>query len=284
MAAPTPVSHVLEPSERLVMVVGNYGSGKTEVAVNLALALADSGRGVQIADLDLVNPYFRSREAAALLRDHGIRVVVPPGAQAFADLPIVLPEIAGMLRPGPGTTTVFDVGGDDVGARALASFRTAIGDAPYQLWQVVNAMRPFTRDVEGCLGVQRAIEASSRLAVTGYVANAHLVTDTTVETVLHGIGLACAVAEKTGAPVRAVAVMEHLADDPRLVACGVPRLVMRRHMLPPWLVRRAADDGAEGPLPAARPVPLGVPGRVTVGRKTPRREPGSPAPDGEAHG
>ena len=118
--------HAIVGSEdRLVIVVGSYGSGKTEVCVNLAIDLARRGRKVQIADLDIVNPYFRCREARRLMERHDIRVVVPPGAQAFADLPIVLPEIRGMLRPPDGMLTIFDVGGDDVGAKVLASLRTS---------------------------------------------------------------------------------------------------------------------------------------------------------------
>jgi len=104
-------------NDRLVMVVGNYGSGKTEIAVNIAIEMAQMGMSVSIADLDIVNPYFRCREAQALMEAHGIRVVVPPGSQAAADLPIIVPQIKGMLRPSEGTVSLFDVGGDPGGAR-----------------------------------------------------------------------------------------------------------------------------------------------------------------------
>ena len=106
-------TRILRPGERLVMIAGNFGSGKTEVSVNFALHLAAAGHRVQIADLDLVNPYFRCREAADLMTRHAIRVVVPPGAQVWADLPIILPEIRGMLHPPDGTLTLFDVGTQD---------------------------------------------------------------------------------------------------------------------------------------------------------------------------
>lgn len=272
MRAARPHQDLVRADERLVMIVGNYGSGKTEIAVNLALQLARAGRHVQIADLDIVNPYFRSREARRLMEAHGIRVVVPPGTQAFADLPIILPEIQGMLHPPEGTTTLFDVGGDDVGARALASFRPAIGDAPYALWQVVNAKRPFTRDVEGCLAMQGELEAASRLRVTGLLANAHLIEHTTVDTVLEGWRLASAVREASGRPVRGVAVMRELADDPALDAVDAPLLVMERHMLPPWIQAGEASltSSADEVLPAARPVPLGKPRPIEIPR---RRDP-----------
>jgi len=273
MAFTRPLPPIVRASERLVMIVGNYGSGKTEIAVNLAVHLAEQGRRVQIADLDIVNPYFRSREARRVMEEHDIRVVVPPGTQAFADLPIILPEIRGMLAPQGDLLTLFDVGGDDVGARALASFRTTIGDGPYELWQVVNAKRPFTSDVEGCLRMKAELETASRLEVTGFLANAHLIQDTTPETVVEGWRLTEAVAEAAGCPVRGVALMQDIADDPAIDEITAPLLVMERRMLPPWMLKR--DEGSPSPdderLPAARPIPIGRPGPIEVPRSR-RRE------------
>lgn len=229
------IGDIVRSKDRVIAIVGNYGSGKTEVAVNLSIQLAATGTAVQIADLDLVNPYFRCREARDLMQAHGVRVVVPPGAQIWADLPIVLPEIRGMLRPVGGTVSIFDVGGDDVGARALATLRTSIADGEDQLWQVVNAKRPFADTVAGCLTMRRAIEQASRWHVTGLFANTHLIDDTTADTVLEGWQLARAVADESGLPVRGVAVMERLANTPALDAIKAPVLQLRRHMLPPWM-------------------------------------------------
>jgi hypothetical protein len=230
---------IVRPSDRLIAIVGNYGSGKTEVSVNLAIHLAQAGRRIQIADLDLVNPYFRCREARALMAAHGIRVVVPPGTQIWADLPIVLPEIRGMLHPPEGTISILDVGGDDVGARALASFRTSVDDGDYELWQVINAKRPFTNTVAGCVEMRRAIEQASRWRVTGLLVNTHLVDATTAETVLDGWQLARAVSGETGVPIRLVAVMAPLAGQAELAVIDAPVLTLRRHMLPPWLAPRS---------------------------------------------
>ncbi len=261
-------TRILRPGERLVMIAGNFGSGKTEVSVNFALHLAAAGHRVQIADLDLVNPYFRCREAADLMTRHAIRVVVPPGAQVWADLPIILPEIRGMLHPPDDTLTLFDVGGDDVGARALAAFRPAMGDAPYELWQVVNSKRPFTSTVDGCLTMRRALESASRFSVTGLVANSHLIDETTPEVVVEGWRLACEVSRETGLPVRAVAVMADLAGAEALDEIDAPILWLERYMLPPWLERdeAAREPVRPGPVPAARPVPLGRPGPVRFDR------------------
>jgi hypothetical protein len=269
MSNARPLNGVVGASERVVMVVGNYGSGKTEAAVNLALHLAKAGRRVQIADLDIVNPYFRSREARRLMEQHGIRVVVPPGDQAFADLPIILPEIRGMLNPPEGVLTLFDVGGDDVGARVLSAFRPTIREGSYQLWQVINARRPFTSTVEGCMRMQASIESASRLTVTGLLANTHLIEQTTPEIIVEGWRLAEKVAGRCGRPVRCVAVMEEHASDPAMAEVTAPVLRMKRTMLPPWIqTDEPADD-----VPAARSVPIGKPPQIQF-----------PRPRGERHG
>jgi hypothetical protein len=247
------------PSERLVIIVGNYGSGKTEVAVNLAVGLAKSGKRVQIADLDIVNPYFRSREARATMEAHGIRVVIPPGDQAFADLPIVVPQIKAMLEPQGDDFSIFDVGGDDVGAKMLSSFHEALGAGRYSLLQVINARRPFTGTVAGCLEMRRRIEESSRLTVTGYIVNTHLIEQTTDDVVVEGVKLAVEVSKASGVPVEVVAAMGELAESPRVLGLGFKVLELERIMLPPWLQRATKDDNAveQGePLPAARTKPI----------------------------
>jgi hypothetical protein len=223
------------PDEGLIMVVGNYGSGKTEVAVNLALYLARQGRTVQIADLDIVNPYFRCREARTLMELAGIRVVVPPGSQMSADLPIVLPEVKGMLRPEGDQISIFDVGGDPVGARILSSYNELLHDKPYALWQVINSRRPNTATVAGCLAMGAGIEASSRLTITGLIVNSHLVSETTSEIILEGYRLAKEVSAESGLPIKFVTAMGPLYDDSDLDEIVVPLLRLNRHLLPPWL-------------------------------------------------
>lgn len=250
------------PSEQLVIIVGNYGSGKTEVAVNLAIRLADAGSRVHIADLDIVNPYFRSREARATMERHGIRVVIPPGEQVYADLPIVVPAIKGMLAPEPGVYSMFDVGGDEVGARMLSSLREPLGDLPYALLQVINSRRPFTDSVEGCLKMQRSIEEASRLRVSGYIVNSHLIDQTTPAVVLEGYDLALALSQRTGVRVEFVAAMGDLAQDPDIAGLNVPILPLTRLMLPPWLLSGEKSDSASlesSDVPAARSKPIGKP-------------------------
>jgi hypothetical protein len=240
------------------MVVGGYGSGKTEVSVNLALTLAAEGIKVSIADLDIVNPYFRCREAAELMKGAGIRVVSPPGDRAMADLPIVLPEIKGMLNPPEGELSLFDVGGDPVGARLLSGLSEYIPPG-YELWHVVNSRRPFTGTTEGCLKMMADVEESSRLKVTGIIANSHLVTDTAPDVILEGHALALEAARKKGVPLLFTAVMNEMADDPKIAGFASPVLKMTRRMLPPWQRPAVCSDALtdDGPPPARRAVPLG---------------------------
>ncbi len=297
MGSPSPLSHELVAAAGPVLaVVGAYGTGKTEISVNLALALAANGctapppqrpsdggqtgaaqtaarPQVQLADLDLVNPYFRSREAQQRLETAGVRVVVPPGNQVFADLPIVLPEIAGLLHPPPGALTLLDVGGDDVGARALSAFQPRMNTAACELWMVINSRRPFSADVPEVLAMRAAIESSSRLAVTGLIANSHLVDETTVDIVLEGWELSREVSSITGLPVRAVSVMDVLADDPDLAAIDVPVLRLSRHMLPPWSV---ADSSPDPPI--ASPLDTGR------GQRPPLNEQPDHTLSGDHHG
>ena len=225
------------PEHPLVIVVGNYGSGKTEVSVNLA-ALLSATMPVRIVDLDVVNPYFRCREAREELTLAGVRVVGPEGDLRSADLPIMLPEIRGAILTDDGVT-ILDVGGDDVGARVLASLADTICRRPHDVLQVVNARRPFTGDVAGCERIRREIEAAGRIRVTGIVSNTHLLEETTAENVREGILLAGEVGRAAGLEVAFATADPSLL--PELEDVRVPILPIRRRMLKPWELRRKTD-------------------------------------------
>lgn len=223
------------PTAPIVGFVGNYGSGKTEVAVNYALQLAATDRSVAVADLDLVNPYFRCREALERLEERGIRVVVPRGANRYGELPIMLPEVRGLLSASD-QISILDVGGDDVGARALSHLAPDFPEpGGYELWQVVNRQRPFTDTVEGCLRMRSEIEQSSRLAITGLVANSHLMDETTVEVVEQGYEFACSVGEKADLPVVMLVVSTILCSEIDMDGLACPVLAIDRQMNPPWV-------------------------------------------------
>ncbi len=223
------------PTAPIVGFVGNYGSGKTEVAVNYTIQVARAGAAVAIADLDIVNPYFRCREATEQMEAFGIRVVVPRGEHHATDLPILLPEIRGLLSQ-PDQISVLDVGGDEVGAKALSHLAPDFPEpGTYLLLQVINRSRPFTDTVEGCLRMRSMIESSSRLQITGLVSNTHLIEETTPDTVREGYDFAREVADRSGLPLELVVVPGWLLDDIDIHAFDAPALVIDRLMLPPWV-------------------------------------------------
>lgn len=219
----------------IVIIVGNYGSGKTEVAVNLAIHQQQMGISVRIADLDLVNPYFRTREARNTLTAMGIDVIVPPEHLLQADLPILVPQVAGALKA-PGELTIIDVGGDDVGATVLSSLANFFQDNPQPklLLQVVNPFRPNTASVKGCLKMCRAIESRARLSVDKWVGNAHLLDETTIEHVYQGDTFMTSLSEAGDPSVEFITAPYQLLDQLDFARLGWPVLPIHRQLVPPW--------------------------------------------------
>ena len=217
-------------SRRLTIVTGHYGVGKTELAVNLALALAAEGTApVMLADLDIVNPYFRSRERKPLLEEAGIRVIATSQACTDADVPAVPAEVLAMLED-RRVRGVIDAGGDPVGARVLARFRPKIAQEDYQLVYVLNANRPEVRTPEAATAYLRGIEQVTGLTCTGLVNNTHLCGETTAAEVRKGAALAEAVSHETGIPV-----LGHMAEArfaPELEGLTVFPIEVR--MRQPW--------------------------------------------------
>lgn len=218
----------------IIVIVGGYGSGKSEVAVNLAYYLAKAhNQQISIADLDIVNPYFRSREAAQRLAELDVKSIVPPGDQFHADLPIVLPQIKGAIES-PDGTVILDVGGDDVGARVLSSLADAFGPDSYELLLVLNKNRPFTADLSGCMKLIGEIEAASRLKFSGIIANTHLIEYTTPEVIREGLELAETVSKKSNLPVVFLSVMSEIVANLNVNALDLPILPLDRFLLKPW--------------------------------------------------
>lgn len=219
--------------KRVNLFCGGYGSGKTEVAVNFALHLARSGRKVSIADLDIVNLYFRSREVRTELRRQGVEVLVPGERLVNADLPIVTPEVKGALDRHDGHV-VLDLGGDPVGARVMASLTEGMDWDDYSGFIVLNSRRPKTNTVEGARQMIEEIEASSHAPVTDIVVNSHLIEETAGPVIEEGIKLAEDVAEATGRRVAFVVVERRLLATFDAGSCRYPVMVLDRLMLKPW--------------------------------------------------
>ena len=192
---------------RLSIVTGHYGTGKTEFAVNLALALAAEGASVMLADLDIVNPYFRSRERRSLLEEAGIRLISSSQACSDADVPALPAELLTILED-RSIRGILDIGGDPVGARVLARFQPRIVQEDYQLIYVLNANRPEVRGREKAIAYLRGIEATTGLTCTGIVNNTHLCGETTEDEIRKGAALAAEVSKETGIPV-----LCHVAEE-----------------------------------------------------------------------
>ena len=170
--------------KRLTLFAGHYGSGKTNIAVNYALHLAAEGKKVCIADLDIVNPYFRTKDSAAVLEAAGVHLISPQFANTNVDLP-ALPAEAYRLVTDKTTYGIMDIGGDDRGAYALGRYVPAIlEENNYRMVYVANCCRPLTRTAEESLEVMREIEAACGLKFTDIVNNSNLASETTPETVL----------------------------------------------------------------------------------------------------
>ncbi len=218
----------------IVVIVGNYGSGKTEVSINLAVMEKLAGKVVQVADLDLVNPYFRTREARKQLRMLGIDVILPQEHYMKADLPILTPGVAAMIRT-KNILAILDVGGDGVGATVLAALSASFKSRRTKVLQVVNPFRPYTDTLKGCEKIRAEIEMTSKMKITGIVSNANMMQDTTMEHIRHGYDFILRLADQSGLPVEFITVPDTLQKTNDMTRFSCPLLTIKRQLVPPWL-------------------------------------------------
>ena len=200
-------------AKRITLVAGHYGSGKTNIALNYARMLKRAGSPVTVADLDIVNPYFRTKDSAADLQAEGIDLVVSDFANSNVDFPALPKEIYALVADRE-TKIVMDIGGDDRGALALGRYVPDIkAEGDYEMLAVVNAARPLTRTPQEAVEVLREIEAACRLPFTGIVNNTNVGAETTVETVLGSIPYADEIAALMGIPVRFTCAIGAIAAE-----------------------------------------------------------------------
>ncbi len=224
----------------VVVVSGHYGAGKTNLALNLAFDAASAGFAVALADLDVVNPYFRSSDHAPALAQAGIELIAPAFAGTTLDSPGISGKVATAVlwaREGaageaggagesanqPGESAeraaaqpagparrllIIDAGGDDVGATALGRFARVVAEGPYAMLHVVNRSRNLTATPQKALAILREVETASRLRVTAIANNTHLADQTTPEVLARGAQFARAVADFAGVPL-AFSTVEH---------------------------------------------------------------------------
>ena len=217
----------------IIVVTGNYGSGKTEVSVNLAIQSKANGIDVRLADLDLVNPYFRSREARHQLRDLGIEVILPHEQYMAADLPILVPEVSGAIRE-QAAMVILDAGGDDVGATVLAALADRLKGVRVAMVQVINPFRPFTDSIEACRKIKTEIESASKMKMTSVVGNANLIDDTQVDHIYEGYEFALEYARECGLKLEFITVPKALKSKLDIGRFTCPVLTINRQLVPPW--------------------------------------------------
>ena len=197
--------------KRLTLFAGHYGSGKTNIAVNYALHLAREGKSVCIADLDIVNPYFRTADSAKELKKAGIDLISPKFANSNVDLP-ALPAESYRLVQDKRSFGIMDIGGDDRGAYALGRYVPFIKEENnYRMIFVANAYRPLTATPEDAMEVMGEIETACGLPFTDIVNNSHLGNFTDVQTVLDTQDYIEKLCELSGLPLFCTTVREDLA-------------------------------------------------------------------------
>ena len=201
---------MLTNDKRITILCGHYGTGKTNAAVNLALAMAKTSDKVTVADLDIVNPYFRTLDSAASFDAAGIRLICSRFANSNVDIPSLPPDLYA-ITDDKSHRVVIDVGGDDSGAMVLGRLAPAItAEDSYEMWLVVNCYRPMTPDVPSTVEVMGEIEAASRLKFTGIVNNSNIGAETTAQDVLDSMAYANALAQAADLPLVATTVDERL--------------------------------------------------------------------------
>ena len=217
------------PLKRLTILCGHYGSGKTNVAVNIATELKKTRDTVTVADLDIVNPYFRTKDSAAYFEEQGIRLICSAYANSNVDIP-ALPQEMYALTDDRSMHAVLDIGGDDRGALVLGRLAPKIlAEGDYEMLMVINCYRPLTRTPEEALEVMREIEAACSLKFTDIINNSNLGCETTADLVLDSFDYVDKLSEISGLPLWMHTVRADLVQQ--LHGCG-------RHIFPLYLQQK----------------------------------------------
>ena len=200
-------------TKRVTLLAGHYGSGKTNIAVNLAMKQKSEGFDVTVADLDIVNPYYRTKDSEEELKAAGIPLISSPFANSNVDLP-ALPQELYRIVDETDTHMVVDIGGDDRGAYALGRFAQKVKDEnDYEMILVINKYRPLTADEKDAVAIMKEIEDAGHLPFTAIVNNSNLGKETTAEDVLASVPYAEKMAKDTGLPLLLTTVREDLLPE-----------------------------------------------------------------------
>ncbi|MBE7071779.1 MAG: hypothetical protein E7383_03375 [Ruminococcaceae bacterium] len=194
---------------RLTIIIGAYGSGKSEIAVNMSLAQRKAlpDKKLLIADLDIVNPFYRSSDCGAVLEEAGIRLITPLYAGSNVDAPVLTPEMY-VIFDDESYQGIFDIGGEDMGAIVLGSIRKRIENTDTAIYMAVNTLRPFTSDPEQIAVMTNELTAAAGFKIDGYLNNTNLLEETTAEMLEEGEKKILEASKLTGIPLIANCVME----------------------------------------------------------------------------
>ena len=220
---------------KLLIVVGHYGSGKTEFCVNLVNQMRDQDLNVALADLDIVNPYFRSRECKEAFARRNIKLVSNlMDNDPVLDSPAMSQEIQSFFLDNH-RFNVLDVGGDAVGARVLSQYREQIQKTDYEMLLVINANRYQTQTMPQVISYQRDIETASGLRINGFINNTHMLKDTTTEDVMRGDRLCSELSAETGLPVRYTCCLETLSEEVKKLGVAGTCFPIKMNMREVWM-------------------------------------------------
>ena len=199
--------------KRITLFAGHYGSGKTNIAVNYALKIKADGHSTVIADMDIVNPYFRAKDSEKELNEAGIRLISSQYASSNVDLPSLPQDLYNVIDD-KSNYAVLDIGGDDRGAYALGRYAPSIlKENDYEMFMVINKFRPLTRDVQSAVEVMDEIQTACGMKFTAIVNNSNLGDETTAEDVLGSLKYADEISQATGLPLRMTTVNEKLYNE-----------------------------------------------------------------------
>ncbi|MBO0961591.1 hypothetical protein J1P26_17945 [Neobacillus sp. MM2021_6] len=218
---------------KITILSGHYGSGKTEIAINLAIAERWKHEKVAINDLDVINPYFRSREMASIFQQFEVELLAPRNGLAAADLPIVSGEMYRVLHD-HRYRVIVDAGGDKDGATALGQYYHEWKGLNPELLFVLNGKRPYVSTVEGALYTVRQIEMASRLKVSGIINNSNIGAETTIKEIMQGYKLSSGLAERLEIPFLYTTISNHLKAEAEDFANTHKVVFIKRYMTLPW--------------------------------------------------
>lgn len=214
-----------------LVITGNFGSGKTEIALNIAFNLAEKGLNVSLTDLDVVNPYFRSREKERELKQSGVDIIFPEKLKE-ADLPVISPEINRALKA-DDTLAIFDVGGDEEGATALASVSEQIKNTNYEKWLIVNPLRPRTSSESKIVDTAGRISGKSGLEFTGIVANINLGQETEADLIRSKFPIVREAAAVLDIPIKYLTIPQNLTEGIEEETYPCPVFPLNLYLNPP---------------------------------------------------